>query len=351
MHFSSLLGTIAPRSGLALTYVASATSREVALSMKTDDWGQLWINGERALSTAGGVYATPWTDKRRLDAGKSTFVSSVVNELGGHYLELQISDDPVDLARVEMNRGEWNTAEAHLTSALTASPSVPDDYRLRGDARALTSRWLDAASDFDQAASIRPDDPADRIRAAYTRLAAEDHARARELCRHLSAGPKLAETDPAFRDLHRLLAAVPGAISDGFPAIADVEKAEASKEALPMTGLHGAMLYRVGRLKAAAASLKHAIDAEKGKASATTWAYYALALAKLREPQPRVRETLDRAEALAKDERDALLDAARRDSSRWMELVALDSVLREARAVQPPTSQERRRPNPAALPR
>jgi tetratricopeptide (TPR) repeat protein len=330
----SVLGTVAPRSSLALTVVASASPRDVALLMRADDWGQLWVNGQRALSTAGGPCYSPWAEKLRLPAGKSTLVAGVVNEIGEHSVELRLSDDPAELGRSEMARGEWADAEAHFTAAIARSPSVPDSYRDRGDARAQMGRWRDADADFGQAGRIRPRAEAERIRSAYARLAADDLPGAREVCRELARAPAIGDDPAGARPLLTLLGATPDALED-YSAVLPVARRLALSEDDPGTSeILGALLSRAGEWEAAFVPLKRSIDETGERGGAVAWARYALCLARLRRPG--AREAMRRAEDLAPRELSALRDAGRRDSSLWVEAVALEHLLKEARAALAP---------------
>ncbi len=331
VYLGATLGVLAPRSSLALTVVESASPHNVVLSMRADDWSQLWLNGERSVNTAVAPYWTQCLAEGRLKAGKNTLVASVVNEGGSHLMELRFVDDPAEFGRSQMLGGKWERAEAKFTDAIKRSPSVPDYYRDRGDAWTQIGRWRDAVADFDQARLIRPESLADQVRAASARFAAGDLPGARGLCRELAKRPGIGDDPAVARQLLSLFATIPDALEDYSGVLTMGLRLAQSKEAPLAPEVHGALLYRAGQAQGAASSLKRAIDGNKDKVTATAWTYYALALAKLRRPG--AREALRRADDLASKELSALKEAVRNDRSRWVDAVALEHLLSEARAA------------------
>ena len=226
--------------------------------------------------------------------------------------------------------GKWERAEAKFTDAIERSPSVPDYYRDRGDAWTQIGRWRDAVADFDQARAIRPQSLADQVRAASARFAAGTSG-ARGLCRELAKAPGIGDDPAVARQLLSLFATIPDALEDysgvltmglrlapveggpagpGGPRRPPLSRRAGPRPASPSSGRSTATKTRSRRRRGPTTPSPSPSSAG---------------------PEP--AEALRRADDLASKELSALKEAVRNDRSRWVDAVALEHLLSEARAA------------------
>jgi tetratricopeptide (TPR) repeat protein len=232
----------------------------------------------------------------------------VVNRKGEHFLNLMISQAPADYLRAHVHLvRRWKEAVEDYRRARARDPSSLDVnlYRDGGTALAETGRWKEAADAWQRAHEL------DRRHPGVTRLAAVAHLAAEDL----EAFRRIAAEMETWRNrvARQTIAMAPDPLKDYAGLLRYGPAGDADDVAA-----YGALLYRARRYDGAARYLRRAIQARKGKGSASDWAFLAMALHHSKQ-QPEALQALAMAKELNKQ-----------PAPTWDQRVEIEHLLKEA---------------------
>jgi serine/threonine protein kinase/tetratricopeptide (TPR) repeat protein len=306
--------------GYAMTYVYSATEREVVLLIGTDEFGRVWLNGRLILDSNN--YTPPGANpiEVTLRPGRNIIVARIVNTIREHALHLRISDAPQDFLYAHCARGLWEDATRDYARAMTEEPGNQSAlFHHRGAmSLAQTRRWKDAVPAYRRSIAANPGDIETWRELIGCELALDDLPAYRSTCREMVE--KFAGTKNTHEATVVAWAAMlaPGAVSD-YRRVLNLMKPLASAKLATRAYLltYAALLYRDGQIPETIHYLKRSFVAQKGTGTAFDWVF--LALAEHRARQPGAISSLSRANNLARE-----------PAYSWLDRIEIDHLLKEA---------------------
>jgi WD40 repeat protein/serine/threonine protein kinase/tetratricopeptide (TPR) repeat protein len=145
--------------GYALQRIYVPSQRQAGILFNATQTIRLWLNGTLVYhrAVAHGPSATSECITVSLKRGWNTLLAKVGSQSRDHGLELRLSDDPVEMARVFELRQQWEQALDQWDRAVARRPKESYLRFNQGRAAVLARRVAQAAKSFSAAADLLPD--------------------------------------------------------------------------------------------------------------------------------------------------------------------------------------------------